>query len=186
MRKALFCNYFYSKFFPANYTELLDYFDDPKQSDNQEFSWGKSCDVGKERLENTDEVLDLLKPSIDDFFKIFNFNPAKKIVIEDIWKCLYDRGSYQEVHAHVGSDLTGVFFLTDYEEGASRFFFRDRHDSELTNFWTTNYSTGSVDVKYERGEILFFPSYMLHGVTQHKHEVTRKVISFNLMFPKIS
>ena len=150
MRKALFCNYFYSKFFPANYPELLDYFDNPIQSDDQEFAWGKNCDVGKERLEKTDEVLDLLKPSIDDFFKIFNFNPAKKIVIEDIWKCLYDRGSYQEIHCHTGSDLTGVFFLTDYEDGASRFFFRDRHDSELTHFWQRNYSTGSVSVKYER------------------------------------
>ena len=183
MRQALFCNYFYSKFFPANYTELLDYFDNPIQSDDQEFLWGKNCDVGKERLEKTDEVLDLLKPSIDDFFKIFKFDPVKEIVIEDIWKCLYNRGSYQEIHAHPGSDLTGVFFLTEYEEGASEFFFSDRHNSEITEFWKRNYSYDSRKIRYERGEILFFPSYMLHGVTQHKHELTRKVVSFNLKFP---
>lgn len=186
MLRPVFCNYFYSKFFPENYTELLDYFDNPEKSSNQKFLWGKNCNVGKERLKKTDEVLNLLKSSINDFFKIFKFDPPNKIEIEDIWKCVYDRGSYQETHDHCGSDLTGVFFLTDWEEGASEFFFKDRHNSELTEFWHSNYSYDSTKIKYEKGEILYFPSYMLHGVTQHQSEVTRKVISFNLKFPQIS
>tara|TARA_B100001063_G_C16447569_1_gene396686 strand:+ start:39 stop:599 length:561 start_codon:yes stop_codon:yes gene_type:complete len=186
MREALFCNYFYSKFFPANGTELLNYFDNPIKSSNQQFKWDENCSVGKERLEKTDEVLNLLKPSIRDFFNIFEFKQAEKIEIEDIWRCLYDKGSYQEIHSHCGTDLSGVLFLTDWEEGVSKFFFADRHDSEITEFWKINYSYDSIDIEYERGEILFFPSYMLHGVTQHKHELTRKIVSFNLKFPQIS
>ena len=70
---SIFLITFIPNSFLQNYTELLDYFDDPIKSDDQEFLWGKNCDVGKERLEKTDEVLDLLRPSIDDFFKIFKF-----------------------------------------------------------------------------------------------------------------
>ena len=32
------------------------------------------------------------------------------------------------------------------------------------------------------GDIIFFPSYMLHGVTPHRMEEPRTTIAFNLRF----
>ena len=180
---SLFRNYFYSKFLSPNRTELLKYFDNPIKSSDQEFLWGKNCNVRKERLQNTDEVKKLLKPSIEKFFNLCEFRQPKETKITDIWKCLYDRGSYQETHDHCGNDLSGVLFLTDWKVGASNFYFYDRHCSEITEFWRRCGSFTSESITYKRGEILLFPAYMMHGVTQHNHRVTRKIVSFNLYFP---
>ena len=35
-------------------------------------------------------------------------------------------------------------------------------------------------IKAERGKVLLFPSYVLHGVTVHKSDYPRKTASFNL------
>ena len=35
-------------------------------------------------------------------------------------------------------------------------------------------------VQLKAGDIMFFPGYMLHGVSPHKSDIIRKTLSFNL------
>ena len=38
----------------------------------------------------------------------------------------------------------------------------------------------SISIEPERGDILFFPSHMLHGVTPHKSDTPRITVSGNI------
>ena len=66
------------------------------------------------------------------------------------------------------------------------FYFYNRHAIELlkpqqqliSNLFDTSYLSFVPSVV--KGDILIFPSYLMHGVTMHKSEKTRTTISFNI------
>ena len=88
-----------------------------------------------------------------------------------------------------GSDLSGVVFLNDYVEGASEFYFYDKHYSEVTTSWRRLLqkvkAPNSNKLKIcnpTAGDVLLFPSYIPHGVTMHEINQPRTTISFNIAF----
>ena len=112
------------------------------------------------------------------------------LFISSAWRNTYYKDYYQELHDHYdvdGSDLSGVVFLNDYEEGASQFYFYNKYRSELSTSWlklfnTTGFQYRNAAIRPKAGDVLLFPSYLLHGVTPHKLDNPRQTVSFNLSF----
>ena len=164
-----------------NFDEIMNFVDEQTVIDNSKFNWGNLCKVDRIPL-NRDDTAHLLKPSTDLFcqeFKTkFNFR------LFDPWINLYERGYYQEVHDHVENHLACVFFLNE-GENFSDFFFFNRHSNNLNPVWFEIFPQISDDHWYPKvsaGHVMFFPGNMLHGVSPHNSDITRKTLSVNLNF----
>ena len=170
----IFPHNFYTQFVAPNSEQLFSKLNGENKIDNDFFAWGNKCDVDRIPLKSEDYI-SLLQPSIDKFSdgvgKSFNF------IMSDPWLNLYKQGGFQEVHDHCdGSDISCVFFLN----GGNNFFFRDRYNteisfsmSELLNYF--DYFVPEVNA----GDIMFFPSYLMHGVSPNTSGEIRKTFSCN-------
>jgi len=174
----VFPSNFYLQFRAPNAKKLIDTINsyEDKLIDNSRFKWGDACSSDKIPLK-LEDFLPLLKPSIDLFAKklevTFNYTLCNP------WINLYKKGDFQEIHDHVSQDFACVFFANDGENFA-QFYFADRNSTALTR-------GAKVLLKYKYhhflrfnvGDIIFFPSHLLHGVTPHRSDIIRKTLSFN-------
>jgi hypothetical protein len=179
----IFPNYFYTIITPPNKEELLDFFKNISHSEDQNFFWGNDCKLlQKTRLDDTESIVNFLSPSLEIFFNDLRTELYYHINILEVWKNTYLKGSFQEIHDHVIGDcnLSLVLFLTENDENSSKFYFYNRNSSEISSIWkqTFNYENHFID--YKKGDILFFPSHMMHGVTYHNSEEKRETISINM------
>ena len=66
---------------------------------------------------------------------------------------------------------------------------------DFAGFYFANRMMGLTPTKYvvdtsfvpdmEPGDVLFFPSYVLHGVSPHNSDIIRASISFNIKLPSL-
>ena len=183
--KCIFNTNFYKVYQAPNVDELIANINTYTEEDidNDHFTWGDKSSSDKIPLKSEDYA-NLLMPSIDLFSKEFNKN--FNIGLDDPWINFYKRGDHQEIHDHLPYHISSVFVANDGED-FSQFYFFDRYSSGV------EYNVGEVIsyndhhiVKLKAGDILFFPSYMLHGVSPHKSDIIRKTLSFNFNFMDIS
>tara|TARA_B100000287_G_C20325923_1_gene659739 strand:+ start:84 stop:656 length:573 start_codon:yes stop_codon:yes gene_type:complete len=177
---------FYVTVDPPNKKDLLKVCDNGKLNKNQVFSWKGWCAVKCERLV-VDEILPVLGPSIDEFMKRVSLGLhtsfKNDLYIDDVWRNTYTKGCSQEVHDHLLCDISGVIFLDDYRQGSSEFYFFNRNYPDLSTGWRKIIGINSnhnPQITAKRGQIIFFPSHMLHGVTPHNNSKPRKTVSFNI------
>ena len=133
--------------------------------ESRKITWNRYCDVKVEVL-YIDEISHLFYPTLEIFFKELN-NISVTTEFSQIWRNTYHKGGYQEIHDHslpVDSDISGCFFLEDYNEDAGKFYFYNRDASELNVTWRKllmGESLGEIlsrSVAPEAGDVLLFPS----------------------------
>ena len=185
MINTLFVSDFYTIFPAPNAEELFEFIEQKgniENVDNDYFNWGSNCKVDRVPLKWKD-IFDLYNPSIDFLSKLldkkFNytlFNP---------WINLYFKGYYQEVHCHKGYDISSIFFAND-GDNFSKLFFLDRNATNFSNNYEDLISyTSTFNVSYKKGDVIFFPSHLLHGVTSHESDRVRKTLSTNISIDKV-
>ena len=185
--KHIFSKSFYLLFDIPNRKEVFETLTNPKYIDKEATSrikWNEGCRVKVESLDPK-KVGYVLVPSIDLFLQ--HIGAKKSVKLLDIWKNTYNKDSFQEIHDHVDNEaqLSGCIFLEDQTKDTSKFYFYNRDNTELT-LWREIMNDERLQNKWfpniKAGDIIFFPSYMLHGVTPHKLSKPRTTISFNLKF----
>ena len=197
MIQSIFPNYFYSIITPPNKEELIATFNNAKvdEKETKELIWPNACEIKVESL-HPRGVGYVLSQTLKIFFIEMGVMEGDKdfdnMRMLSIWRNTYNKGYYQEIHDHLssdGSDLSGVVFLNDYVEGASEFYFYDKHYSEVTTSWRRLLqkvkAPNSNKLKIcnpKAGDGVLFPSYIPHGVTMHKINQPRTTISFNIAF----
>tara|TARA_B100001769_G_C21832491_1_gene452080 strand:- start:98 stop:658 length:561 start_codon:yes stop_codon:yes gene_type:complete len=185
MLVAPFTSEFYTIFPAPNADELIDVINkicDTKDIDNDYFDWGSRCKVDRIPLSWKDTI-ELYKPSIELLYE--KLSKSFSYTLFDPWINLYKKGFYQEIHAHKGYDISSVFFVND-GENFSELFFSDRNSINFSYQYEKLISyVNSFNLKYKKGDIVFFPSHLLHGVTAHESDVIRKTMSVNLSITEI-
>ena len=178
-------NYF-SLIDPPNKEDLLSNIENLNLTENQEFSWVDGCSIEVERLDLREDFIPLFKPSLSIFFNELELDCRTanlSIYCHEIWRNTYKKGCFQEVHDHTPFHLSGCLFLTDEQEDDGKFFFYNQGYTEVYREWRDlGFSGDRKTIRAERGKLLLFPSYMLHGVSVHKSNNIRKTVSFNLIF----
>ena len=176
--KHIFESNFYTKYQSPNADELIEKIDTYTEEhiDNDHFTWGEQSSSDKIPLKSEDYI-DLLMPSIDLFCKELNIKFTFNM--DDPWINLYKRGDHQEIHDHYPYQLSCNFVANDGED-FSKFYFIDRHSYGLPYNVTQiiDYNPNHI-LKLKAGDIIFFPSYLMHGVSPHKSDIIRKTLSFN-------
>tara|TARA_B100001250_G_scaffold256287_1_gene220649 strand:- start:89 stop:682 length:594 start_codon:yes stop_codon:yes gene_type:complete len=143
---------------------------------NSGFTWGTHSDSDKVPLKLRDFEY-LMKPNIDMLIDEIGSDITPKY--SDPWINMYTRGQYQEIHDHYGVDFASVFFAND-GEGFAKFYFHDRHSIDLSpRIKKLLNPTDRHVINIKAGDIIFFPSHILHGVSPHKSDVVRKTFAVN-------
>ena len=102
------------------------------------------------------------------------------------WLNLYERDFYQEIHCHKGYDISSIFFVNDGGD-FSEVLFYDRNATNFSdNFEDLISFESTVNISYKKGDIIFFPSHTLHGVTSHQSDDIRKTLSVNFKIDKVT
>ena len=171
-------NSFFVQFKAPNCEELKKFVLN-KEETYTKFTWAEDCDV-KTISCKWEETLELLRPSIDKFSE--SIGKSFKWRIYPPWINSYEKGGFQEIHDHVKFDFSCVFF-PEIEEEFGKFYFYDRHGNSLGPAWSKLINPVTrwyPDI--QSGDIIFFPSVILHGVSPHKSDKTRKTFACNFDF----
>lgn len=138
------------------------------------------CDVNTEYFaqENKhakyiDLITQAVYPAVDHLFSELPLKQPKSSVVSHIWYNRYKRGDYQEVHRHLeyGVSLSGIYFLELQEENKTVFFSHTASGASL-------FPAEKRLVEAKEGDIVLFPSHLLHYVLPC--EQTRTTVAFNI------
>ncbi|TGD70947.1 hypothetical protein E4634_20300 [Mangrovimicrobium sediminis] len=118
----------------------------------------------------------LLQPYLRDFgFLLFGEN--LDWTIKEMWMNVSSTGGHQLIHSHANSFISAVLYLTDVHPSARTIFHRSMGGADFVftnkhaDSATTPYNADRwVPEELNRGDLLLFPSYMLHAVPPNQGE----------------
>lgn len=108
-----------------------------------------------------------------------------KFYITQIWANRANMAETHHKHGHPNSILSGIFYLSDLSKGGETKFYRKNPYHALTDsgyfqLGSTKNSEITDTVKSTRGNLIIFPSNVLHSVNPvHNIQEARYTIAFN-------
>ena len=177
-----FWNDFYSLIKPENKNEIIEHCLNAIELPKEDFDWGDECLSEKVYLKLTG-FTEILKPYVIKVLsEVVDEGMAYGFSVEEVWKNTYHRYYHQEQHDHQGYELSFVIFLSDYHEDDARFYFVNERTRLTAELWgdVSGLMPDSLPIEGEKGDIVFFPSHMLHGVSPHKSDNPRITVSGNI------
>ena len=178
-----FYNDFYSLISPENKDEIIEHcMNSELELPKEEFQWGEECLSDKVYLKLTG-FTEILKPSIIEVLsEIMDEDVPYGFAVEEVWKNTYRRYYHQEQHDHQGYELSFVIFLNDFQEDDARFYFVNERTRVCSDIWgdLSSMCPDTMGIEPDKGDIVFFPSHMLHGVSPHKSDNPRITVSGNI------
>ena len=182
-----FYNDFYSLISPENKNEIIEHCLNAIELPKEDFEWGEECLSEKVYLKLTG-FTELLKPYIIQVLsKLIDAGIPYGFSIDEVWKNTYHRYYHQEQHDHMGYELSFVIFMNDYSENDAHFYFVNERSRLTSPLWgeISSMMGDHFTVEEKKGNILFFPSHMLHGVSPHKSDNPRITISGNIRIEQL-
>ena len=177
-----FWNDFYSVVKPENKNEIIEHCLNAIELPKQDFDWGDECLSEKVYLKLTGFTEILKQYVIKVLSEVVDEGMAYGFSVDEVWKNTYHRYYHQEVHDHQGYELSFVIFLTDFHKDDARFYFINERTRLTAELWgdVSGLMPDSLPVEGKKGDIVFFPSHMLHGVSPHKSDNPRVTVSGNI------
>ena len=107
--------------------------------------------------------------------------------IKEMWMNRLENGGFQSVHSHANSFISGVIYLTPSHPSARTVFYRsmggrdfafanEHRGAKMGPFNASKWAVPETDP----GDMVLFPSYMLHEVPRNDGE-QRMTVAFNAM-----
>jgi len=148
-----------------------------------------SCSTDYDLLDN--EVFKDLKETIINRseFYLQDLFSQKKLELEIIasWCMKHKKGDFAQPHYHHNSYLSGVYYLQSDEHTGRLLFQRDDKENTLNDtikpdVWRWNdINGGTYYIDAEPGNLIIFPSRLVHETHINKSELDRYCIAFNIM-----
>ena len=111
----------------------------------------------------------------------------KNIRISEMWAIINKKDDFNVIHTHPNCYLSAAYYVkakkncgkfeVEHPNNAKRYFF-----PEIEKINEFNLEVASIDI--EEGDLLLFPSYLPHKVSQNNIDEDRVVISFNVDIAK--
>jgi hypothetical protein len=134
--------------------------------------------------ENLVAICQLVLPSVVEFGTLL-FGESLRWGIKEMWINVLETGGHQALHNHANSFISGVIFLTKPHPtthtvfhkamGTPEFSFANNNQAVQTGPFN---ATKWVMPEAEAGDLILFPSYMLHAVPRNEGE-QRVSVAFN-------
>ncbi len=141
------------------------------------------------RLHKTSKVfadfMDIIRPDILKFVRLLKWqiNPDD-IQTLSCWTNAMGKGSRHSMHTHPLSMISGVYYVNS-PKGSAPFLIEDpRSDlfmaAPLRSLSAPRRDQRVVSVKPRSGDLILFESWMKHEVPEHRSDLPRLSVSFNL------
>jgi hypothetical protein len=117
-----------------------------------------------------DDFLSIFKEDLQEFGEELKLDSFK---IEDIWTVQYGKGDFHSVHTHGTCNLSAVlYFDYDNKEHSATHFVVGQNNIKST--------TDVASPPAEEGDLVIFPSNILHFTSPNASDKIRRVISFDI------
>ena len=127
------------------------------------------------------KIKDYLKHIISNEFG-WKYVPNKQRIVA-MWAIINKKNSFNVTHNHQNCYFSSAYYVKKPKNSGDITFF-DPKEAKTYRFPKiekyTEYSSEAVTIKPEEGDLLIFPSYLYHSVSENLSEDDRIVISFNV------
>ncbi|NUZ06072.1 TIGR02466 family protein [Piscinibacter koreensis] len=130
------------------------------------------------------EAATVITPKIVDMGALM-FGERLEWSIKEMWVNVLEPGGQQAMHNHANSFISGVVYLTDTHEASQTVFLRSAGGSDFVfknehaNVTSTPFNGDRwISPKPAPGDVVLFPSYLLHAVPPNQGE-RRITMAFN-------
>jgi hypothetical protein len=130
------------------------------------------------------EAAVLIAPLLSEFGALL-FGERMGWSLKEMWVNVLDKGGRQAMHNHANSFISGVVYLTPTHPeartvfmkspGGTDFSFKNDHAGVVTGPYNAD---KWISMQPEPGDVVFFPSYLLHAVPPNPGE-RRITMAFN-------
>ena len=120
-----------------------------------------------------DLVNDIIWKQFDKMIEELQLYPTiTESFLKHIWYNVYDPGDYAIAHSHTNADFCGMYLLDCPADNNTLF----HHNISSTSY---PFDMGAYTTEHiKEGNVLFWPSYLMHSATPCKTE--RTVVVFNI------
>jgi uncharacterized protein (TIGR02466 family) len=112
----------------------------------------------------------------------WEYIPNKQRIVA-MWAIINKKNSFNVMHNHQNCYLSASYYVRKPEDSGDITFF-DPKEAKTYRFPKiekyTEYSAETVTIKPEEGDLLIFPSYLYHAVSENLSDDNRVVLSFNI------
>ena len=96
------------------------------------------------------------------------------------WVNKFDKGSYGDVHTHMSSDISGVYYYQTTGKDGDFFFETPVDQVTCSEAWVQ--LSGREMIVPKVGQLMLFPGWIRHGVNENLTDDVRISISWNIKF----
>ena len=150
-----------------SYNDNLNVKDNYYGDEIHRLDWSKNLDY-------TREWIQLVKPKLQEHFNnCANDLNYQNCEIKGMWYQQYKKNNTHGWHIH-GENYTGVYYL-EFPKGSPK--------TELIDQYNIN---KKITINAKEGDVIIFPSFIIHRAPIVKKDVKKTIISFNLEFKLIN
>ena len=117
-----------------------------------------------------EDVIEVLKPAMEEFASSY----PREVAIKLMWAQKYQSNHYHGVHCHGATGYSAIFYAQFEENHSGTTFY-----APFSDFMTGKHL--EYTPKVSEGDIIFFPSTILHECRPVQSDKERIVISFNVV-----
>tara|TARA_Y100001970_G_scaffold272512_1_gene369315 strand:- start:75 stop:680 length:606 start_codon:yes stop_codon:yes gene_type:complete len=108
---------------------------------------------------------------------------SSRAIIEAMWSIINKKGSFNIQHNHPNAFLSSAYYVKFPKNSGNIKFFDPREQKnirypKIKKF--TEMSAPIVEVGPKEGDLLIFPAYLYHSVSENLSEKDRIIVSFNV------
>ncbi|HKQ45466.1 MAG TPA: TIGR02466 family protein [Rhizomicrobium sp.] len=137
------------------------------------------------------ELFEEVRKRLDEVHRSFEFNPSFRQVITEAWININQKGHYNNSHDHPGSLFSAVYYVKGGADKGTLEFKTPiaGHTYTISNEMVGGFNafTGhAMVIPPVTGDLLIFPSWLLHRVNMSQSEEARISIAFNTRAAKFA
>jgi uncharacterized protein (TIGR02466 family) len=139
----------------------------------------QSSDIMSGQCKQVDKLIEHLDKEIRDISRQV---ALPQLEIKNIWLNINPPGSYNELHNHAGSVLSGVYYVEANErQGNIQFERSDNAEYHLPEYMEkiTYFNATRATYAAKSGALYIFPSWLKHHVQGNQSNTDRISLSFN-------
>lgn len=126
----------------------------------------------------------LVEEALQDYLiQVYNpINPDKiRLVVTQSWLNFTDKTQYHHKHYHHNSIISGCLYINAHKESDSIVFTKRATGEpwQIQALEQNYFNCNEFTVPVETGDLVLFPSNLIHSVPQTNHEHTRISLAFN-------
>lgn len=129
-----------------------------------------------------------VKAHLDDYsYSVIGIRDDVKMRLMNSWVMSHVRGDFAPNHYHTNSVISGVLYLQVPENSGDIYFVKDQDEQDILSRTINvpkvpnNYNSANQKICVSAGDLILFPSKLIHYVPASESDEMRFCIAFNVM-----